>query len=151
MFRQLLARARTPASASRNRSDPPVILFAGVVIGWWIALAAIVTLLLAAPAASSPGAIYRPMPGVKAHIKQPGMRSWPIPVSRLGFDAYNRGFAESDEDAIEFAFAVSEWIEVTDRTPVRIVTVDGEAVQIEILDGPWSGRQGWVKPRHLGP
>ena len=91
------------------------------------------------------------MPGVQAHVTLPGMKALPIPVSRLGFDTANRGFAESDEDAIEFAFAVSEWIEVSDRTAVRIVTVDGDAVQIEILDGPWAGRQGWVKPRQLGP
>ena len=91
------------------------------------------------------------MLGYEAHLKQPGMRSWPIPTSRLAFDAANRGFAESDEDAIEFAFAVAEWIEVADRNRVRILAVDGEAIHVEILDGPSAGRQGWVKPRHLGP
>jgi len=139
------------ASTRRDPRDPSTVRFAILVIGWWMALAGVVTLLLAPPAASEPGGGFRLVAGSQAHLKQPGMRSWPIPVSRLAFDSANRGFAESDEDAIEFAFTVSEWIEVTDRTGVRIVAIDGEAVQIEILDGPWAGRQGWVKPRHLGP
>jgi hypothetical protein len=122
-----------------------------MVIGWWMALAVVVTLLLPASAASAPRGAYRPTPGSQAHVNLPGMQALPIPVTRLAFDAANRGFAESDDDAIEFAFAVSEWISVSDRTAVRVVAVDAEAVQIEILDGPWAGREGWVKSRLLGP
>jgi hypothetical protein len=151
LIRRLFARARPRAARHRDPRDPSTILFAALVIGWWMTLAGIITLLLAEPAASASRGAFRPMPGVQAHISLPGMKALPIPVSRLGFDEANRGFAESDEAAIEFAFAVSEWIEVSDRTAVRIVVEDGDAVQIEILDGPWAGRQGWMKPRQLGP
>jgi hypothetical protein len=151
LLRHLLVWLHMHAPTRRDPRDPSSVQFAILVIGWWIALAGLVTLLLASPVVSAPRTAFQPVPSSRAHLKQPGMRSWPIPTSRLAFDAATRGFAESDEDAIEFAFTVSEWIEVTDRTGVRIVAVDGEAVQIEILDGPWAGRQGWVKPRHLGP
>jgi hypothetical protein len=86
-----------------------------------------------------------------ARIKQPGIPNWPIPVERAAFDTYYRGARESDETAIDAAFEMSEWIEVSDRQPVRIVQVDGEAVQVELVDGAFAGRRGWVKPRHLAP
>src|SRR5262245_58964473 len=137
------ARPRSGQSARRDHRGPSNVPFAVVVIGWWMVLAATVTLLLPAPAASAPGAWFRPLPGSRAHLWQPGMTWLPVPVSRLAFDAAQRGFAESDEDAIEFAFSVSEWIPVSHGTDVRIVTVDGEAVEIEMLKGPSAGRRGW--------
>ena len=65
-----------------------------------MALAGIVTLLLAEPASSAPRGAFRPIPGVRAHVTLPGMKALPIPVSRLGFDEANRGFAESDETGV---------------------------------------------------
>ena len=88
---------------------------------------------------------------LNAALPQDQMSSEQIEDIMAAISEMGVNIVESDEEAIEFAFAASEWIEVSDRTAVRIVTVDGEAVQIEILDGPWAGRQGWVNPRQLGP
>jgi hypothetical protein len=151
LLRRLLAWRRALVSPRHDAGDPSMILFAVTVIGWWMALAGVVTLLVPAPAASATRTAHRPMPGSRAHVALPGMQALPVPVSRLAFDTAQRGFAESDEDAIELAFAMSEWIAVSDRDAVRIVAVDGEAVEIELLDGPWAGRRAWVKPRLVGP
>ena len=125
-------------------------LLAAVVV-WWLVVAGAVVLSLPGPAASAsptPGALA---PGQRARIRQPGIPHWPIPVTRYAFDTFQRGALESDETAIDEAFEVSEWFAVEHGQAVRVVTVDGEAVQIEILEGPYSGRQGWVKPRNLAP
>jgi hypothetical protein len=87
--------------------------------------------------------------GEVARLYQPGMPYWPIPVERQAFDEYQRGSRESDEGAIEHAFAAFEWFEVAHGQAVRVVEVEGEAVQVELLDGQNAGRRGWLKPRHL--
>jgi hypothetical protein len=87
--------------------------------------------------------------GQIARIHQVGLRQLPIPASRAGFDAFQRGIRESDEDSIEDAFAVSEWIYVTPGQEVRIVTIDGDAVEIEVLDGPYAGRRAWLSTKNV--
>jgi hypothetical protein len=72
-------------------------------------------------------------------------------VSRAGFDAFQRGVRESDEDAIEDAFTVSEWIHVVPGQEVQIVTIDGDAVEIEVLDGPYAGHRAWLKAKNVRP
>jgi hypothetical protein len=40
---------------------------------------------------------------------------------------------------------------VTHGQEVRIVTIDGDAVEIEVLDGPYAGRRAWLKAGNLEP
>ena len=122
-----------------------------VVVGWWIVVGAIVSTTLPTPAASAPKIGLSLLSGQTRHIKQPGMTSWPVPTDRAAFDEYNRGVQESDDAAIEAAFETYEWVQVADGQAVRIVQVDGEAIQVELLDGQNAGRQVWLKPRHLYP
>ena len=72
-------------------------------------------------------------------------------MERAPFDESQLGYRESDEAAIEQAFTACEWIRVSHYDAVRVVTVDGEAIQVEMLEGPHIGRQGWLQSRHLGP
>ena len=118
---------------------------------FWLLAAGGVAVLLPAVAASAPKAVFIAVPGLTAHINQPGMPSWPIPVDRRAHDEADRGFRESDDDAIEHAFATFEWITVSDGQAVRILEVDGEAHRVEPLEGPNVGRRGWLKARHLRP
>ena len=118
---------------------------------FWLLFAGAVVLMLPALAASTPKPGFIAVSGRTAHINQPGMPDWPIPVDRRAYDEYNRGSRESDDDAIEHAFAASEWITVSDGQAVQIIEVDGEAHQVELLDGRSVGRRGWLKTRHLRP
>jgi hypothetical protein len=86
-----------------------------------------------------------------ARIHQPGMPSWPIPAERSAFDSYQRGAQESNQDAIEEAFAGSEWLNASHGQLIRIVTVDGKTVQVEFLEGPYEGRRAWLKARNISP
>jgi hypothetical protein len=121
------------------------------VVTFWLLVAGAVALMLPARAASAPKAGFVAVSGRTAHINQPGMPDWPVPVDRRAYDEYNRGFQESDDEAIEHAFAAFEWIAVSDGQAVRIIEVDGEAHRVEVLEGRDVGRRGWLKARHLGP
>jgi hypothetical protein len=122
-----------------------------IVVGWWLALGGAVVWLMHEPTASATSTPSALAPEQMARIHQPGMPSWPIPVSRAGFDAFQRGVRESDEAAIEEAFTISEWIDARHGQAVRIITVDGDAVQVELLEGTYAGRQAWLKARNLSP
>jgi hypothetical protein len=115
------------------------------VLGWWLILGGVIVWLMLEPTVSAAAE------GRIASIHQVGLPRLPVPVSRAGFDAFQRGVRESDEDAIENAFAVSEWIHVTPGQEVGIVAIDGDATEVEVLDGPYVGRRAWLKARNLGP
>jgi hypothetical protein len=112
---------------------------------WWLLLGAVVVWLMPEPTASANAE------GHIARIHQVGLRQLPIPVSRTGFDAFQRGVRGSDEVSIEEAFAVSEWISVIPGQAVRVVTIDGDAVEIEVLDGPYAGRRAWLDAKNVRP
>ena len=54
-------------------------------------------------------------------------------------------------DAIARAEAACDWLTIWHGLAVRVLRVDGEAVQVALLDGPEAGRQGWLKARQLSP
>jgi hypothetical protein len=154
------ARARADGRCSaRSRQRAPVFRLGSTaaiglavwVVAAWLVIAGAVASTLPAAAESTPTAGLLAVPGRTARIHQPGLPDWPIPVDRHAYDEYHRGARESDDEAIEHAFAAFEWIAVSDRQAVKIVEVDGEAVQVELLEGRHVGRRGWLQPRHLGP
>jgi len=99
----------------RRRWRAAVVSLTTMVSLWWLLLAAATVQLLPAPAASAskdgPGVVS----GQTARVHLPGLSSLPIPVDRAAFDESQRGFRESDEEAIEHAFTAYEWIEVWHR------------------------------------
>jgi hypothetical protein len=114
-----------------------------VVVSWWLILSAVTVWLLPEPTVSASAE------GQIAYIHQVGLPRLPIPVSRAGFDAFQRGVREADEDAIDDAFAVSEWIHVIPGQAVRILQVDGDAIELQVLDGVHAGRRAWVRASNV--
>ena len=72
-------------------------------------------------------------------------------VERAAFDAFRRGAGESDEDAIDRAFAISAWLPVEHGQAITVIEIDGEAWHVELLEGQHAGRRGWLKARNLRP
>jgi hypothetical protein len=128
-----------------RRPGPAARALASIVVVWWLLLGVVVVRLMPEPTASAQSK------GHIARIHQVGLRQLPIPASRAGFDAFQRGIRESDEASIEDAFAISEWIYVTPGQEVRTVTIDGDAVEIEVLDGPYAGRRAWLDTKNVRP
>lgn len=120
-----------------------------VVIAWWLVIAAAVAQLLPAPAVSAPKGSARASAGQAARIHLPGLPDLPVPVERAAFEEYRRGVRESDEEAIDHAFAAYEWIRVSHRQAVRVTATDGEAVEVELLDGAHAGRRAWMTLRQV--
>ena len=120
-----------------------------IVAGWWLVAIAIVVTILSAPAASSPRQACGGDGVYATRIVQQGLKGWPIPVERAAFDAYHRGFRESDEQAIERAVKASDWLQVWPGLAVHVLLEDGAAVQVCLLEGDRAGALGWVQARHL--
>ena len=137
-------------ASMRRLRRPPTTGLVVVVVAWWLIVGGAVALTLPAPASSATPTPFALAVGRTARLHQPGMSSWPIPVERAAFDDARRGFLESDHVLIERAFATSEWLDASHGQAVSITAVDGEAVQVELLEGAFSGRRAWLMPRHLG-
>ena len=129
----------------------PVIGLFVLVTSWWLLIAVVVSPMLPSPVlpAATGGALL--MPGHHARIAQRGVRDWPIPTSRAAFDTFQRGSRESDEAAQEEAFAMAEWVAVNYGDAVQIVAVDGEVIEIQLLEGGYVGRLAWLMQRQLTP
>ena len=113
-----------------------------VVTIWWL-IAITAAHLMPAPVESAAKI------GGLASVQIPGLSELPIPVERTAFDLAQRGFREADEDAIETAFSEYEWISVSHRQVVRVLSIDGPAVEVELLEGQHAGRRGWLLMRQL--
>ena len=119
------------------------------VVAWWLTIAAIVVATLPGSVDSAPRSGFVAVSGQTARINQHGLRSLPIPVSRAAFDQLRRAYRESDQDAIERAFASTEWLGVSHGQAVRVEVVDGDAVQVTLLEGEGAGQRGWILTRQL--
>jgi hypothetical protein len=124
---------------------------AALVASWWLFIVVALVQTIPAPVVFEGKVEVDLAPGQTARVFLPGMAWLPIPTERAAFDEFQRGVRESDEDAIDHAFVISEWIRVSHHDAIRVITVDGEAVRIELLEGGDSGRQGWLRPRQLVP
>lgn len=143
--------ARTGRAERGGRRGRTNAALTAIVVVWWLLIAGAVVLTLPQRAASAPRASVVYVAGQTARIHQPGMASWPIPVERLAFDESRRGFREGDEAAIDHAFDAFAWIQVSHHEAVRILVVDGDAIQVELLDGRSAGHRGWLTAKHLTP
>ena len=130
----------------RGRCTITIGLTTWVVTGWLLIAGAVAVVV--PDAASTPTAGFVPLTGRNAHIEQPGIPGWPIPVDRQAYDAYYLG-VEEDDDGNDFLFTTFEWIQVEHHQAVRIIEIDDEAYHVELLEGPNVGRSGWLKARHL--
>lgn len=122
----------------------------GVSAFWLLIGGAIVQPVLPPEQAAEASAFASPI-GRSAYISVPSRVAWTIPIDRGTFDAYYWAVWVDDGDAINAALARPGWIAVADRQAVRIVAVDRDAVQVELLDGQDAGRQAWLKAHHLSP
>ena len=129
----------------RRQLTPAGFALVWGVAAWWLLLVATIAFLSPAPAESA----------TTGYVNLPGLPSvystLPIPLERLAFDEAQRGYRESSEAAIDHAHTAYEWIEVSHGQAVRIITRDGEAVEVELLEGRHTGRHGWMKTSQLAP
>ena len=134
----------------RARVGAGTVILGLAVAVWWLLIAGSIAGTLPAPVAVAQTPEFV-TPGSLVQVSAPPRVRWSIPVSRVEFDAYNVAFDMGDEAALEASLAATEWLPVADLEVVRVVQVDGVAVQVEILAGAFAGRRGWLKVRQLRP
>lgn len=138
-FRRRFARRLMPRAAGL-----PLLL-----VTWWIVIGGFVAVMMPPPAAPSVLAASYVADGRTARVYLPGAPSLPVPAERAALEAFQRGVRESDEAAIELAFAISEWLPVAHGQQVKITALDGAMIQVELLEGPNLGRRVWLMRRNL--
>jgi hypothetical protein len=121
------------------------------VAGYWLMVLGLLALATPAPARAGRAQSFAVIPGGVMYVYAPPLREWPIPIDRATFDDYQRAVRESDEGAITDGISRPGWVPVADRERVHVVTVDGAAVQVEILGGQHAGERGWLLARQLVP
>ena len=124
---------------------------AGLVVIWWLLIAGAVAHMLPPRVWSASPRSLVLEPGRYADIRQPDLPDWPLPTSREAYDEFQRGVMEGNEDVMDHAFVIAPWVKVNDGDGVRIVTVDGDLVEVELLDGKGAGHLAWLTSRRLGP
>jgi hypothetical protein len=150
LWRQLAVRQRARTAT--------VVLVLGV-MGWWLVIFGAVGLVvpslavpIGTPANVIAATVMLPLVvGSTVHIYAPPLQAWPIPVGRETFDDYQRAVRDDDEGALTELASRSGWLAVADQQQVRVVTVDGSAVQVELIDGQQVGGRGWLLARQLRP
>src|SRR5688500_9550157 len=108
-----MIRDRVVGLGRRRGWGAAVVSLTGIVVIWWLLIAAVAAQTLPAAVASAPKADAGLAVGQTARIHLPGLSWLPIPVERAAFDEAERGYRESDDDAIEHAFTAYEWIRVS--------------------------------------
>jgi hypothetical protein len=140
---------RVVASGRRRRWRGAGI--GAIVLAWWLLVAAAVALLSPTPAV----AVLKVAVGLPAYVHLPGLvpayPSFPIPVERAAFDLAQRGYRESDEQMLNDAASLYVWVTVTHGQRVTVIATDGTVAQVELLNGPYAGRRGWLKHEQLVP
>jgi hypothetical protein len=129
----------------------PVLGLFVLVVAWWVLIAGAVAATLPSPVRSATTGGLLLLPGHHARIAQRGIRDWPIPTSRVAYDTFQRGVAESDEDTVDDAFAIAEWVGVNYGDAVLVMAIDGAVVEIKLLAGGYAGRHAWLQRRQLTP
>jgi hypothetical protein len=117
----------------------------------WLLIAGAIVLAVPTPEQAPKTSAFASPIGRLAYIYVPSRVAWTFPTDRGTFDDYYQAVWDDDGDAIAEALTRPGWITVVDRQAVRVVDVDGAAVQVELLDGQHTGVRGWLKVQHLSP
>jgi hypothetical protein len=117
----------------------------------WLGIFEAITLTVPIEATPANRLMLAPEPGRPAHLHALPGPEWSIPVGRLDFDAYNLALDRDDERALAIIVAVAEWLPIRADQPVLILLAEGDAAQVQLLDGANTGRRGWLKRKYLAP
>ena len=117
----------------------------------WLLIAGTIVLAVPTPEQAAKTSVFASLIGRSAYIYVPSRVAWTIPIDRGTFDDYYQAVWDDDGDAIAEALARPGWVAVADHQAVRIIDVDGAAVQVELLAGQHTGVRAWLKAHHLRP
>jgi hypothetical protein len=125
------------------------IRLVAVVIGWWLLLVGGIAVL--APPSMGADQAAPVAPGRAGHIATPSGGAWLIPIDRVTYYEVERPSSDEDDDVPMDIRARPGWLRVLDGQTARVIDVDRTAVQVELLEEPNVGGQGWLHLNYLRP
>jgi hypothetical protein len=121
-------------------------------VAWWLlAGSAIVWIIPEGTASAAPTPNRIVSAGVAVRIAQPGRAPFPIARDRQAFEAMQSGAFALDESTITLGVVAVEWIKVEPGQKAYVIALDGDAAQIEMLEGEYAGERAWIHRRDLAP
>ena len=127
-----------------------VALVAGVMI-WWLLIFGVITLTAPTPEIVGQMSRFVFVPGQSASISSPSGATWLIPTGRVTYDDYASAVRNDDGAGITSALEQPGWVVVLHGQLVRIVSVDRDAIQVDLLESPNTGGRGWLNAVDLRP
>lgn len=129
--------------------DRATIRLAAVVIAWWLLLVSGIAILV--PPSIESDQVPAVAPGQERHVATPLGGPWLIPIDRATYYEVERPSSDGDDDAQMDVRPRPGWLWVIDGQTVRVVDIDRAAVQVELLEEPSVGGQGWLHLNYLRP
>jgi hypothetical protein len=121
-----------------------------VVLAWWLLVVGAVALLPTSPAGVDD--VLALAPGDMAHISTPSGGAWLIPMERVTYYEVEWPSANDNvEDVPADVRAQPGWLAVRDGQAVRVVDIDRTAAEVELVEEPNIGGQGWLHLQYLRP
>jgi len=120
-----------------------------VVIAWWLLLVGGIAMF--APSSMGADQLTAIAPGQAGHIATPSGRPWLVPIDRVTYYEVERPSSDEADDVQMDVRPRPGWLRVIDGQAVRVIDVDRTAVQVELLEEPNVGGQGWLHLHYLRP
>lgn len=121
-------------------------------VTWWaLAAWAIVWIMPEGTASAAPTPNRIVSAGIAARITQPTRPPFPIARDRPGFDAMLSEAFVQDDSALTLSVVAFEWIKVEHGQTAYVIAIDGDAAQIEMLEGEYAGERAWIHRWALAP
>lgn len=131
---------------------PGRIVLTILFVAWWLLVSwAVVWIMPEEPALAAPTPNRIVSAGVAVRIAQPGRPPFPIARDRSAFDTMQSGAFALDESTITLGVVAFEWIKVEHGQKAYVIALDGDAAQIEMLEGEYAGARAWIQRGDLAP
>jgi hypothetical protein len=121
-----------------------------VVIAWWLLIFWAVAFM--SPSTPTGDGVLALAPGDLAHVSTPSGGAWLIPIDRVTY--YEVAWPSADDNVEDVPADVGArpgWLIVRDGQAVRVVDIDRAAGQVELVEEPNIGGQGWLHLQYLRP
>jgi hypothetical protein len=120
-----------------------------VVIAWWLLIVGAVAFMPSSPAGV--GGVLALAPGDLTHVSTPSGGAWLIPIERVTYYEVEWPSADKCEAVPADVRPQPGWLVVRDGQAVRVVEIDRSAAEVELVEEPNIGGQGWLHLQYLRP
>jgi len=139
----------SPVLIDRYPPSRTTLRLAIAVVAWWLLLSGVIAVVV--PSQIGAGGGPAAVPGRVGHIATPSGVEWLIPVDRTTYYEVDWSAPDRNEDGTIAVRDQPGWLVVRDGQAVQVLDVDRAAVEVQLLEEPNIGGQGWLHLNYLRP